>query len=204
MPWWDNKYIPDEYWHDFEPDRGYAGYQQVMERKRAEGPRRINYSTYIPHAFRRYMEQIYGPGGTKGYIKGQVQGASDVISPYLQAASSRGAAGLAARGGLAGGAQEALQSGLLRQKTNRLAQAASGAQRDVMQTGQNVLGMAQREGFQLTQDELNKLRLALEERRIRLSERELEELLKGPGFWDVLNNILQAGGSAAGAYFGSR
>jgi len=204
MPWINNKWVPESYYNENDPSRGYDFYtkrmaQRTSRRNQGKGP---GYGNTIPAAYNRYMGQIFGPGGTQGYIKGQVQGVSDVLSPYLEAMGSQGAASIGARGGLATGAQDAYKSALVGQKVGALGQATTQAQQNVTNVGQNVMGLAQREGFQMTQDDLSRLRLALEERGMVIQERQLEEMLKDPGFYDYFNSILGAGASAAGAYFG--
>jgi len=78
-----------------------------------------------------------------------------------------------------------------------LGQAATQAEQNVTNVGQNVMGMAQREGFQLTQDERDRFMAELQKKQVDFNTRD-------PQFWDYLNDFLRAGASGAGAYFGGR
>lgn len=66
------------------------------------------------------------------YMQMVTQGTSAAISPYFQQASTQGAAGIAGRGGLGGGAEDALQSQLTGKKLGIIGGAAADASRQLM------------------------------------------------------------------------
>lgn len=150
-----------------------------------------DYKKYIPAAFKRYMQNIYGEGGTKDYVRSQVKGVSSAFQPYFNQMSTQGAAGIAGRGGAGGGSADALLAKLFGQKTHALTQAGSGAYRDVTQTGANMMGLAQGEGFRLSEDQIRKIMLELEKRRVSLAENR--------DWMSKIADILGAGGMFAGA-----
>ncbi len=86
--------------------------------------------------------KLFGGGGNKDqgidqatydrYMQMVTQGTSAAISPFFQQASTQGAAGIAGRGGLGGGAEDALQSQLTGKKLGIIGGAASDASRQLM------------------------------------------------------------------------
>lgn len=66
------------------------------------------------------------------YMQMVTQGTSAAISPFFQQASTQGAAGIAGRGGLGGGAEDALQSQLTGKKLGIIGGASADAARQLM------------------------------------------------------------------------
>ena len=186
------------------------GREEVMEKLKAKLPKfpTLNMPRTrqdIQGAFQRYMAQIYGGEGTAGYVKRQVQGVSDVMQPYMRAMSSKGAASLAGAGGLAGGAQATAQGQLMGQKVRTLGRATTTAQRDVAQTSLAARGLAQREGFGLSNVEIQRF---IAELKKRMAQHQISidwERLKreDPGFYDIFADVLEAGAQGAGYALGS-
>lgn len=146
-----------------------------------------NYESYIPKTQKRYMQSIYGPGGPKEYVSGQVRGVSASMQPYMEQMNKMYAGNIAGRGGLGGGAQDTALMNLLRDKIFALSKAGSVAQRDVSQTGVQTLGMAQQEAFKLTDDQIQKLMIDLKKKGL---------------LTQFIGDILGAGLMGAGMAFG--
>lgn len=143
----------------------------------------VNYNQYVPQAYKRYMENIFGRGGEKDFIAGQVGGVSAGMQPFLQQASKQTAGNLGGRGGLGGGSQDAALSDLLGKKVSALRQAGSAAQKNITGTKTHALGLAQREAFKLSDDQMRQLMFDLQKKQM---------------WMQLVGDIVGAGGTAAG------
>ena len=177
----------------------HPGYgNRVMDMIKRGQPKLPDYSSYIPDAQKRYMEMIYGPGGSKGYVSSQVRGAASAFQPYYNQMSKQGASSVAARGGAGGGGGDYLLSDLQGQKTGALTQAASKAESDVAQTGLQAIGMGQNEAFQMSADEFRRLQLEFQKAMLRWQKKQAGEDNK----FGFLSDILGAGATVGGYLLG--